>query len=661
MTNLVIVESPGKTEKIKSYLGVGWEVQASFGHIRDLPEKEMGFSAPDFQPHYVETERGAHTVKRLKRLAEQADAVYLATDADREGESIAWHLQQALNLKNPLRITFTEINETAVKQAVAHPRSIDMRLVAAQELRRLLDRDVGYTVSSALSKQASQTLSAGRVQSPAVRLVVERERAIRDFRSTPHYGAELTFGEVTPWKAQWNIKPLLVNGDEYMLYRDVALAVSKVTEVQVSEFTAATIRRRPPPAPFITSTLQQAASVRLRFDPEYTMKLAQKLYEGGLGNEGAITYMRADNPNLSAPALEALAQEAGRRGLPIVEQPRIWVAKNGAQMAHEAIRPTHFDIEVAGTTDDEKALYRLIWQRAMASQLADALYTVRSATLTGVVADKIVEFTATGRTLTSAGWLELLDRDDTEDKKKEEDEVSNAVPELTVGAVLRPTAGKLVTKKTCAPARFTKASLIKKLEEEGIGRPSTYASILRNIEDRAYVLEKSRQLYATELGELVTDGLVGHFSFIDLDFTRAVEDTLDLVVHGAAAYTSTIRDFHSRLESELQRYCQVAAVAPAHPCPDCGKALQRIARKDTGHFWGCSAYPACKCTLPDKGDAPGERKAQTVYNCGACGSPLAHRKSGARPGKHAYNFWSCSTYPQCTESYPDNNGVPKGF
>lgn len=661
MSNLVIVESPGKTEKLKSYLGAGWEVQASFGHIRDLPEREMGFSAPDFRPHYVETERGAHTVKKLKRLVEQADAVYLATDADREGESIAWHLQQALNLKNPLRITFTEINEAAVKQAIAHPRSIDMRLVAAQELRRLLDRDVGYSVSSALSKQASQSLSAGRVQSPAVRLVVERERAIRDFRSTPHYGAELTFDELLPWKAQWNIQRLLENDGEYMLYRDVAVAVSKVTEVQVSEYTAATIKRRPPPAPFITSTLLQAASVRLRFDPEYTLKLAQKLYEGGLGNEGAITYMRTDNPNLSAPALEALAHEAGKRRLPLVDQPRIWAAKNGAQMGHESIRPTHFDIEVAGTTEDEKALYRLIWQRAMASQLADALYTVRSATLTGVVADKVVEFIATSQTLASAGWLEVLDRDDTEDKKKEEDEVSNAIPELTVGAVLRPTAGKLVTKKTSAPARYTKASLIKKLEEKGIGRPSTYAAILRNIEDRAYVLEKSRQLYATELGELVTDGLVGHFSFIDLDFTRAVEDTLDQVVQGAAAYKSTIRDFHARLESELQRYCQTSGVAPAHPCPDCGKALQRVPRKETGHFWGCSGYPACRFTLPDIGGEPGERKTKRAYLCGACGSPLVHRKSGARPGKHAYNFWICSTYPNCTESHPDDNGAPKGY
>jgi len=656
MTKLVIVESPGKIDKIKSYLGDGWEVLASYGHVRDLPENEMGFSAPDFRPYYVPTERGAGTIAKLKRAAQAAESVYLATDPDREGESIAWHLKEALGLTNPLRITFTEINAPAVKKAVINPRGIDMKRVAAQELRRILDRDVGYSVSPALCKQAGIKLSAGRVQSPAVRLVVERERAIRTFKPTQHFGAALQFGD---WSADWNSKPFLKADVEYFLDRGFAEAVANVRNVEVVSFEA-TEGKRSPPAPFTTATLQQAASNKLGFDPDYTMQLAQKLYESGLGTEGAITYMRTDNPNLSVEALGDLFVEAEKRGLTMAAQPRKWKAKDGAQEAHEAIRPTHFDAEEAGKTDDERALYRLIWERSMACQIEDALFNVRRVSLQGEAAGQLVTFDATGRVLARKGWLAVLEGDDTEDAK--DAEANNLVPALSVGQRLTATDGKLLVKRTKAPARYTKASLVRKLEEEGIGRPSTYAAILKTIESRDYIEDKARQLYATKTGEIIVDGLVGHFSFVDLDFTRAMETTCDLVEQGQATYRATITEFHARLENELGRYGSVIAIKPAHPCPDCGKALRRLQGKEkTGYFWGCAGHPECKTTFSDEGGKPGKKREAfkpSGHKCPSCGSDLAHRVGAAKPGKKAYDFWGCTGWPKCDKTFENSDGNP---
>jgi DNA topoisomerase-1 len=657
MSKLVIVESPGKIDKIKSYLGDGWEVAACYGHIRDLPENEMGFTPPDFRPVYVSDDRGAATIQKLKRLASKADAVYLATDPDREGESISWHLKEALGLDSPLRVTFGEINAPAVKRAVVNPRNIDMKGVAAQELRRVLDRDVGYSVSPALCKQAGVKLSAGRVQSPAVRLVVERERAIRSFKPTQHFGVELIFGD---WSANWNVKPLLVGDAEYMLDRAFAESVAKVRNVEVVSFDASE-GKRGPPAPFITSTLQQAASNKLGFDPEYTMKLAQTLYESGLGHEGAITYMRTDNPNLPDEALADLFVEAQKRGLSMADEPRRWKAKEGAQIGHPAIIPTHFDIEEAGSTDDEKALYRLIWQRAVACQIEDALYNVRKTTLRGAVDGKAVMFEATGRVLKRKGWLAVLDGDDTEESG--EAESSNPIPALTVGQSITASDGKLLVKRTKAPSRYTKASLIKKLEDEGIGRPSTYASIMKNIETRGYIEDKARQLHATKLGETVVDGLVGHFSFIELDFTKWMESTLDRVAEGKAGYKATISEFHATLMGELDKYGSVIAIKPAFPCPDCGRALHRIpSPKEAGKFfWGCGGHPACEVTLPDLNGKPGPKKVAAKpsgHKCPGCGSDLIHRVGAAKPGKKAYNFWGCSGYPKCDKSFDDAAGKP---
>lgn len=368
--NLLILESPGKVKKVQSILGGDWKVVASVGHVRDLPERELGIALPNFTPSYTPTERGKEVLGRLKGLAASASAVYLATDPDREGEAIAWHLADALRLKNPRRVTYGEITESAILAAIKAPRSLDMALVSAQEARRVLDRFCGYLVSGPLSRAAGARLSAGRVQSPAARLVVEREQNIRNFVSVTHYGAELAFAE--GWSATWLTRPWLEDGQEYLLNRalaEQAAALRSLTVLDCKESES----RTAPPAPFTTSSLQQAASNALKFTPKQTMQLAQKLYEGG-----QITYMRTDSPNLSAEAVTEIRAFCESQGWPLVEKPRTWKSKDGAQEAHEAVRPTHIEVEDAGETAEEQALYRLIRLRTLASQLADAVYDVRT-------------------------------------------------------------------------------------------------------------------------------------------------------------------------------------------------------------------------------------------------------------------------------------------
>ncbi|MDD2862822.1 MAG: type IA DNA topoisomerase, partial [Acidiphilium sp.] len=467
MTTLVIVESPGKVKKISALLGDGFKVVASVGHVRDLPPKDIGVEPPDFRPHYEPTERGRDVLAKLKREAAAADRVLLATDPDREGEAIAWHLADAMNLRNPQRITFTAITKEKVQAAVAAPRPIDMPRVRSQEARRALDRIVGWRVSPALSDRAGQPLSAGRVQSPAVRLVVDREREIAGFKVTEHYGAELIFDNAdgTKWKAAWDTKPHLPEGQSYMLDDALARRVSEVRQVTVAEFADAE-KGRAPAAPFTTSTLQQAAGQRLKLRPKKTMELAQRLYE-----QGAITYHRTDAPNMDDAGMQDIAAYARGAGLALADKPRRWKAKEGAQEGHEAIRPTHAADVEAGETDDEKALYRLIWQRAVASQLADALYAVRSARLDGNAEGLAVSFTATGRTLKSPGWMAVYAADEDDSDDDEADASSNPIPALTTGEGLTAAAGRLLTKHTKPPVRFTEATLVKEMERLGIGRP----------------------------------------------------------------------------------------------------------------------------------------------------------------------------------------------
>ncbi len=651
---LMIIESPGKIPKLKSILGDGWHIAASVGHVRDLPKQAMGVEPPDFKPCYEVTERGTAVVAKLKALAKQADAVYLATDPDREGESISWHLQQCLRLDNPLRVTFSEITPAAVKQALVTPRSVDVRVVAAQEARRVLDRLVGYLVSPELSRQTGQRLSAGRVQSPAVRLVVERERQIEGFKPTYHFGALLFFASAkNEFSAEWLVKPDFASEDSpYFLDRAFAAAVAEVKAAMVTRFDEREAKRGPP-APFTTSTLQQAGSVTLNLEPKATMEAAQKLYE-----QGHITYHRTDNPNVSEDSLADIYAVAVGMGLDMAERPRTFKAPEGAQEGHPAITPTHWDVAEAGETAEQRALYAMIRLRAIASQLADARYAVRTVRLESVepVLGKPVAFEARGRSLVYSGWLKLLEGDQTEENHGLPDEPPNAVPLLEPGQRLLATRGRLLEKRTQPPSRYTQASLIKKLEAEGIGRPATYAAIMDTLISREYIKTEKRNLVPTETGYLVVDSLATRFQFIELGYTRDIERDLDRIAQGEAGYKTIIQGVHENLQREIGAL-HISCV-PKNPCPQCGKPLQRKKGKN-GYFWGCTGYPDCTATLPDENGEPGQAKTLTEvseYLCKQCGKPLMHK---FKAGKGGYDFWGCADYKNgCTETYPNKHGKP---
>ena len=595
---LLILESPGKVKKVQEILGPGWKVAASVGHVRDLPVKEMGVAVPDFKPQYIPTDRGKEVLSRLAGMVKNAEEVFLATDPDREGEAIAWHLQDALKIKDAKRVTYAEITEAAIRAALSNPHSIDMALVAAQEGRRVLDRFCGYLVSGPLSNAVGEKLSAGRVQSPAVRLVVEREKEIIAFSSTTHYGAELTFGNVDNitdgWKAALLVKPWLQEDQEYLLDKSLAEKAAALRALDVLDYKESESRAAPP-APFTTSTLQQAASSSLKFTPKQTMQLAQRLYE-----QGAITYMRTDSPNLSQEAVHAIRAYCEAKGWPLVETPRTWKSKEGAQEAHEAIRPTHIDVEEAGETADEKALYRLIWLRSLACQLEDAVYAVRTLQLGADMDGKQALFEAKGRTLLSQGWKVLADQEDGlcaegEGSEEAEKEPCNPVPAMKPGTKATALTGTLTTKKTKPAARFTEASLIRELEKRGIGRPSTYAAIIDIISSRKYVITEKRFLVPTPLGEKIVSGLCGHFSFIEYEFTRTMEQSLDDIAEGKAEYRAVIASAYDRLSKEVWEF----AKATGKVCEKCGKPMVHRVKKPGkdgkgGYdFWGCTGWPEC--------------------------------------------------------------------
>ncbi len=656
---LLIVESPGKIKKIQSFLGDGWQVMASVGHVRDLPLNDIGVDETSYRPKYAATERGKSVLAKLGTAVRRAEAVYLATDPDREGEAIAWHLADALHLKAPKRVTYSEITEQAVKKALASPRGLDMNLVAAQEGRRVLDRLVGYKVSGPLSRAIGGKRSAGRVQSPALRLVVDREREIRAFTVTTHYGVDITLDAIehitAGWQATWLIKDWLEPGQSYLLDKELATRIAtetrKVTVLSCEE----TESRSAPPAPFTTSTLQQAASAALKMSPKETMGLAQKLYEAG-----HITYMRTDSPNLSDEAVAAIQEYCRSRDWPVVAKARRWKSKEGAQEAHEAIRPTHIEAEEAGETDGEKALYTLIRRRTLASQLDDAVFFVRTVQLAGnPISDRGPVFEAKGRTLAKAGWKVVMEKDDATEEPQDKE---NPVPQLEPGNQLTVAAGVVTIHKTKPPARYTEASLVKALEERGIGRPSTYAAILENIMTREYVRLEKRTLVPTEAGEAVVDALCSHFGFLDFSYTQGMEESLDALAAGKARYVEVMRRFHTSLEGELTGFVSLTA----HVCPACGKPLRRITKPADKNirgydFWGCTGYPDCPATFVNDGGKPGERlearqKAPVSdIKCPKCKKPLIHRM---KEGAGGYNFWGCSGFPKCKESYPDAGGKP---
>jgi DNA topoisomerase-1 len=597
---LMIVESPNKTKKIKAILGDGWEVAASVGHFRDLPKRDIGVDT-DFALTYEYTERGKATIDALKPRVARAEIVYIATDPDREGEAIAWHLVETLKLKKYQRVTFDAITEAVILKAIASPRQLDMNLVRAQAARRAEDRLLGWKVSPLLSRQTGVAgLSAGRVQSVAVRLVVDRQAEIDAFRPMKHFGVEATF-EDGKWKAEWDTAPHLAEGTQYVTDRGLPDRVALCRDFKVTASETKPAAQAPKP-PFTTSTMLQAGSVSLEFAPEETAALAQKLFEQGL-----ITYHRTDSQNFSAEAIADIRTFASAEGLPLPKDSRRWKSKDNAQEAHEAIRSTHIEQREAGEDDRQRQLYEMIWKRAVASQLADAEYSVTKLRLSASIGLDSFAFHATGRVLTKQGWRVLTPKGAAEDTSETEEPDGNAsggaVPLLPTETTVRAFSTRVTDKVTKAPSAYTQASLIKKLETEGIGRPSTYPETLKKIiATRKYVDEQKRKLAPTELGKLLATSLTGHFSFADYTYTRDLEQHLDDIASGKASYGQVLSDLDMKLNSEIRalhletgKNQATTAAQPGqkseelgHPCPKCKEGVVRRPHGQT--FFGCSRY-----------------------------------------------------------------------
>lgn len=588
--NLLIVESPTKATHIGHMLGSGWTVKASFGHVRDMVKtgEQAYVRPPDFHLHYeISDARRREVVNDLKRLAKGA-TVYLATDPDREGEAISWHLCQVLGIdpRQARRVAYQEVTETAVLAAIANPRPLNLPLVAAQEARRGLDRMVGWEVSGPLSRMVQESASAGRVQTPALRLIVERERLIRNFRPTTWYQVLAHFAG--GWQAVWQDDTPAGEYFQDLAYAQALAAALPGMTLTVAKSESKPVHRAPPP-PFTTSSLQMDGSRALKIGTEAVMKAAQALFD-----KGAITYHRTDSPNLSAEGEDLLRQAARAMNLPLVDKPRRWKAKEGAQEGHEATRPTDPSQRTAGEDATQKALYDLIWKRAMASQMPDAIYQQTSALLdAGTFQGRPARFKATGRRQTEPGWMVLYQESSDDDADGEGPEAANPVPLLNTGAQARAERGECKEKQTQPPPRFSEAGLVKALEDNGVGRPSTYASIIKVLFARNYIQKlkgKGQMLGPTPLGEKVVDALVGAgFAFADLHYTRNIEESLDAIAQGQMGYKDLLARAWADLSAQLGK---MPGQTPGVPCPvpGCGGQVRRLESKfKPGQFyWACS-------------------------------------------------------------------------
>lgn len=668
---LVIVESPKKAKSINKFLGSKFIVKASMGHVRDLPKRKLGLDvAQGYEPSYEIVPAKKETITELKRDAAKAQMVYLATDPDREGEAIAWHLQQALELPDERirRVTFYEITERAVREAFDKVGPINMDMVNAQQARRFLDRFVGYQLSPLLWKKVARNLSAGRVQSVAVRLIVDRELEIRAHVSKEH------------WKITANVSPagstaeddrfeaaltefegkrlapkddngefLIRNEAEAHRIRDLLASetyvVTKVDEAEKLD--------RPDP-PFKTSTLQQQAATRMRFSGKKTMKIAQELYEGidvdGSGPVGLITYMRTDSLRVSNEAVDSvrglIQSEYGERYLP--SKPNRYAAGKNAQEAHEAIRPTELKFSPekvkAKLSHDQFRLYQFIYNRFVASQMTPAVFTVTDVAITAgpglfKAQGKILRFDGHRRVWPSSG--------------KQDDAL---LPPIAAGHNLDLHDLPATQHFTQPPPRYSEATLIKALEKENIGRPSTYAPIIQTIQDRMYVEHKERRFFATELGIAVTGVLVKHFpKILDLKFTARMEDELDDVATAKAEMAKVLDEFYHPFQDALktaETQMERVQIMTDETCHVCGAPMV-IKFGRTGEFLGCSKYPECKATRPKDG-APRAEAVETAHACPKCAKPLMIRES-----KKGEKFLSCSGYPECKESFDiDAEGNP---
>ncbi len=585
---LVIVESPSKAKTIEKYLGKEYTVRASVGHVRDLPKsnKDAVDIEGGFVPRYIQSEGKEKVIAELRKEAKKADHVLLATDPDREGEAIAWHVAELIKDSNKhlKRVVFHEITEPAIKEAILHPRDIDMHLKEAQEARRVLDRLVGYDLSGLIWKKVRYGLSAGRVQSPALRIIMEREREIRAFIPEKFWVISATVE--TQKKELFEVTCEVEPRDETEANRIFeilrsgsnrpSLDVHKVSEVEAE---------RAPRAPFTTSTLQQVASTRLGFSPSRTMGAAQKLYEAGF-----ITYMRTDSTTISAIAQKQIIALVHKEYGKEYVQPRSYKTKSkSAQEAHEAVRPTNFGKKIAGGTDDQKKLYQLIWERTVSSQMTSAKI-MRTKIILKHADPSIPGFFANGSRMLFPGWLTVDTRSRGEDVE---------LPKLAQGEVTYVADCGLEGKETQPPSRYTEAGLIKELEKRGIGRPSTYASIMKTIIDRGYVLKEGRTLLPTDTGDLVSSFLEEHFTeYIGDDFTSDMEDQLDQIAEGTRTYVKTLKDFyipfHKAVDAKenIEKITNLGAGPKEFPCPLCGSTMV-IKLGRGGKFLSCDRYPDC--------------------------------------------------------------------
>lgn len=589
---LVIVESPSKAKTIEKYLGEDYRVVASVGHIRDLPKSNAkAIDVPaGFVPHYEISKGKEHIISDIKKLANKAEEVLLATDPDREGEAIAWHIAEAVGLKQPKRVVFYEITKDAVLEAIKNPREIDNDLKEAQEARRVLDRLVGYDLSGLIWKKVRYGLSAGRVQSPALRILVEREREIRAFNPETYWKIFSVFNKLS---FECSVEPREKKEVDRILNLGEENSWS-VTDIKETE-----VKRAPKP-PFITSTLQQAASSRLGFAPSRTMMIAQKLYEAG-----HITYMRTDSFNLSKQARADIESVVKKKFGEKYFEPHFFATKSkNAQEAHEAIRPTSMSKDNLGTTDEQKKLYKLIWSRTMATQMKDAL-VMRTKVVANINGEKIPDFWLNGSRILFDGWTKA-------DPAAQGEDV--LLPSFKVGDKLKLDKIFSEEKQTEPPARYSEAGLIKELEKRGIGRPSTYASIIKTIVERGYVEKVQKALVPTDTGEVVSGFLETNFEkYISDTFTAEMENELDEIALGKRTYLKTLSDFYTPFQKDVKEKDKLAkatdlgSAGENFKCPVCGGSMiVKLGRG--GRFLSCARFPDCTGALTINGE---EIKADT--------------------------------------------------
>ncbi len=682
--SLVIVESPAKAKTIDKYLGPGFEVKASMGHVRDLPSKGLNVDIDnDFEPTYDIMPGKKRTVTALKAAAKNCDKLFLATDLDREGEAIAWHLAQLLRVPpgKTYRVIFNAITKSSIQKAFAEPGKLDMDKVMAQQARRILDRIVGYQISPLLWKKVTRGLSAGRVQSIAVKIIVEKEQQIRRFKPEEYwlipavFSTDLQNDYSDEWRrfmhteteqdklptlaaqSKWLSEHNAFKADLYKIddkdftasnneqaesvFNALGQAKFKLTDIQ----TKLSISR--PSAPFITSTLQQAAANRLGFTAKRTMRVAQQLYEGidlgSMGSLGLITYMRTDSTHLSSEAVADVRKYIGTQfGAPYLpEKPKIYASGKNAQAAHEAIRPTDVDLSPSDIrpflTEEQYKLYDLVWRRFVACQMEAAKWDVTNLDITADTSIGICRYRTTGRLLVFDGFTKVWTVSSTEQE----------LPSLKAGQQLAAVDIRAEQHFTKPPARYTEASLVKALEKEGIGRPSTYATIISTIQERGYVEQKDKKFFATDLGEVVTEKLNEYFpKIMDVAFTRYMEEQLDKIEEQHLDWLGVLKDFYGPFKESLEtaqsemKHAKAEVTPSEYKCPQCGQQLVYRFGKN-GRFLSCSKYPDCTFACPCDKDGKMLEEKISEHKCPNCGKSMIHKNGRFGP------FLGCSDYPEC--------------